>query len=253
MIVAISVVAIAGTVVTASGPHGGDAHAKRFSFLIPGGRGARHDRRGVPRAAAGHVRAAAPHPAGRPVEDQHHLAGADPRVRAATIGYIQYFNGIPALLVGFHIAATAVFAAVLHFYLHLTERAGPGQRARAGRAGLDPPRDPTRRPDDGNEASRRRGLLVVAVCVAAGLCVEASRRSRAAPRRHPDPLARLQAAAHGTLHGRFGTFTFHPDAPATLAVRARVRAGRRPPEVDGVGRVDVGVKDATCPSASVSW
>jgi cytochrome c oxidase assembly protein subunit 15 len=36
------------------------------------------------------------------------------------IGYIQYFNDIPALLVGFHIAgATALWAAVLWYYLGL--------------------------------------------------------------------------------------------------------------------------------------
>ncbi|HEV2309193.1 MAG TPA: heme A synthase, partial [Acidimicrobiia bacterium] len=123
MLVSISIVAIAGTVVTASGPHGGDAHAKRFSFLIP-------------RVAEIHgttvvvflglvlltfgllwrTRA--------PVEDQRRLGLVLVIACAqAAIGYIQYFNGIPALLVGFHIAgATATFAAVLHFYLHLTDR-----------------------------------------------------------------------------------------------------------------------------------
>jgi len=123
MLVSISIVAIAGTVVTASGPHGGDAHAKRFSFLIP-------------QVAEIHgttvvvflglvlltfwllrrTRA--------PLEDQRRLGLVLIVACAqAAIGYIQYFNGIPALLVGFHIAgATAVFAAVLHFYLHLFER-----------------------------------------------------------------------------------------------------------------------------------
>ncbi len=123
MLVSISIVAIAGTVVTASGPHGGDAHAKRFSFLIP-------------QVAEVHgttvvvflglvlltfwllrrTRA--------PLEDQRRLGLVLVVACAqAAIGYIQYFNGIPALLVGFHIAgATAVFATVLHFYLHLFER-----------------------------------------------------------------------------------------------------------------------------------
>jgi cytochrome c oxidase assembly protein subunit 15 len=41
-------------------------------------------------------------------------------VAQAAIGYIQYFNGIPPLLVGFHVAgATAVFAATLVLYCGL--------------------------------------------------------------------------------------------------------------------------------------
>ena len=41
----------------------------------------------------------------------------------AAIGYIQYFNDIPALLVGLHIAgATALWSAVVWFYLGLFTR-----------------------------------------------------------------------------------------------------------------------------------
>lgn len=44
-------------------------------------------------------------------------------VAQAGVGYAQYFNDIPALLVGIHIAgATAVWAAVVSFYLRLFER-----------------------------------------------------------------------------------------------------------------------------------
>ena len=44
-------------------------------------------------------------------------------VAQGAIGYIQYFNDIPALLVGFHIAgATAVWAATVNFYLGLFTR-----------------------------------------------------------------------------------------------------------------------------------
>ena len=123
MLVAISVVAVTGTVVTGSGPHGGDAKAKRFSYSIP-------------QVAKIHgttvvlflglvlltfwllrrTRAS--------VGDQRRLGVVLVVACAqAAIGYIQYFNGIPALLVGFHIAgATAVFASVVWFWLHLTER-----------------------------------------------------------------------------------------------------------------------------------
>jgi cytochrome c oxidase assembly protein subunit 15 len=41
----------------------------------------------------------------------------------AAIGYIQYFNGIPEVLVGFHVAgAAAIWAAVISFYLGLFTR-----------------------------------------------------------------------------------------------------------------------------------
>ncbi len=120
LLVVISVVAITGTVVTASGPHGGDAKAKRFHFRIE-------------QVAKVHgstvvvflllvlatfyllrrVRA--------PAADQRRLGAVLVIACAqAGIGYAQYFNGIPALLVGFHIAGvTALFAAVCWFWLNL--------------------------------------------------------------------------------------------------------------------------------------
>ncbi len=123
MLVAISIVAVAGTVVTASGPHGGDAHVKRFSFLIPQVAEVHGTTvvvfLGLVLLTFGLLRRTR-----APLEDQRRLGLVLVIACAqAAIGYIQYFNGIPALLVGFHIAgATAVFAAVLHFYLHLTDR-----------------------------------------------------------------------------------------------------------------------------------
>jgi cytochrome c oxidase assembly protein subunit 15 len=48
-------------------------------------------------------------------------------VAQGTVGYVQYFNGIPAWLVGIHVAgATAVFAATLWFYLGLFVCRPPG-------------------------------------------------------------------------------------------------------------------------------
>ena len=63
-------------------------------------------------------------------------------VAQAAVGYTQYFTGVPALLVGVHIAgATAVWVAVLRFNLGLTRHvpvdmpvangAGPPAYARA--------------------------------------------------------------------------------------------------------------------------
>jgi len=107
-----------GTIVTSSGPHGGDEDAERLPFLLPD------------------------------VTRLHGIAvmlflavtlvtlwrlrrsGVDPRilrrsevllavvVAQGALGYIQYFTGVPALLVGFHVAgATAVWVAVLRLHL----------------------------------------------------------------------------------------------------------------------------------------
>ena len=117
-VVAAGLVLFLGTVVTSSGPHGGDEKAERFDFAL------------------------------REVARLHGLAAvvflvltlvtlwrlwkakAPPRVLGrgeavlavsvaqAAIGYIQYFTGVPALLVGFHIlGAVAVWAFTLRFWL----------------------------------------------------------------------------------------------------------------------------------------
>jgi cytochrome c oxidase assembly protein subunit 15 len=122
LLASVSLVAVTGTVVTASGPHGGDAKAKRFSYSIP--QVARIHGSTVVLflllvlltfALFRRTRAAA--------EDQRRLGVVlVVAVAQAGIGYYQYFNGIPALVVGFHIAgATALFAAVFHFWLRLTD------------------------------------------------------------------------------------------------------------------------------------
>jgi len=56
-------------------------------------------------------------------------------VAQAAVGYVQYFNDIPAFLVGVHIAgATAVWSAVVALYLGSFERRV---------AAVDPPADTT--------------------------------------------------------------------------------------------------------------
>ena len=119
-----------GTVVTSSGPHGGDENAERLDFAL------------------------------REVARLHGLAAvvflvltlvtlwrlwkakASPRtlrrgeivlavsVAQAAIGYAQYFTGVPALLVGFHIfGAVAVWIATLRFWLSFGAAARPGPAA----------------------------------------------------------------------------------------------------------------------------
>jgi heme a synthase len=125
LLVAATIVIVTGTVVTSTGPHGGDRHAKRFAFDI----------RVVARIHGTSVilflalilitfwvvrRTRAPR------EVQTRLGTLLAVVVAqAAIGYAQYLTGIPALLVGFHlVGATLMWAAVIWFYLGLFGRAG---------------------------------------------------------------------------------------------------------------------------------
>lgn len=125
VIAAAAVAIVLGTVVTASGPHGGDETAVRLGV--------------DPREAArlhgisvivllvlvlytvwGMKRTQAPAPLLRRAEI---LVGV--LVAQTAVGYAQYFTGVPALLVGIHIAgAAAVWVAVVWF------RVGVGDRAR---------------------------------------------------------------------------------------------------------------------------
>ena len=129
------VVIILGTVVTAAGPHGGDEHVERLD--VPLHRAAQLHGAAVVALLA--MLAATLWLLRR--------TGAPPDVRRrglvllavvlaqATIGYVQYFTGVPVLLVGAHIAgATAVWAAVVRFNLGLgPSAAGASSRASEGR------------------------------------------------------------------------------------------------------------------------
>ena len=133
-----------GTVVTSTGPHGGDPSAKRFDFSL-------HD---VARLHSGAVllflaftvvtlwlmvRAGAPPPVvrrGETVLTVLLIQGA--------VGYLQYFSGVPAWLVAIHVTLAAVLWAVtVQFALGLTTRVpapvptGPIGTAAAG-TGRDP-------------------------------------------------------------------------------------------------------------------
>jgi cytochrome c oxidase assembly protein subunit 15 len=114
-------VLIAGTLVTAAGPHGGDESAKRLAWPIPDAARLHgvsvdillvcvvllawrlhHDH--APRRALTMV-------------SLFLLIGC----AQAALGYIQYLNAIPAVLVGFHVAgAVLVFAAAMQLQLELT-------------------------------------------------------------------------------------------------------------------------------------
>jgi heme a synthase len=130
LLVAATVVVVTGTVVTATGPHGGDEDAKRFAFDI----------RVVARIHGTTVivfllltlvtlwmlrRTTAPRDVVRRLEVLLLVTLAQ-----GAIGYTQYLTGIPEVLVGFHLAgATAVWAAVIWFYLGLFRRDAPAVSA----------------------------------------------------------------------------------------------------------------------------
>jgi cytochrome c oxidase assembly protein subunit 15 len=107
-----------GTVVTATGPHGGDELAERFSWPLPDV--ARVHGSVVMALVATVVTllvvARRTGAAARFVHRVQVLLGA--LVLQALIGYVQYFSGVPALLVGFHVAgAVLVFSAAVHVVL----------------------------------------------------------------------------------------------------------------------------------------
>jgi heme a synthase len=123
---AAAVVVLTGTIVTGSGPHGGDEEVERLPFLVP--EVARIHGISVMLLLSIVVlslvllrRAGAPRPVTR-------RAGVLLCVLLAqgTIGYVQYFTGVPVLLVGMHIAgAVAVWTAALRFHLGLRRVEAP--------------------------------------------------------------------------------------------------------------------------------
>ncbi len=136
LLVAAACILVSGTVVTSTGPHGGDAKAKRFDLYLP------HVARvhgsfvilflGLTLVTFWFLRRTR-----APMEVLQRLGVLlTVSVAQGAIGYIQYFNGIPALLVGFHIAgATAVWAATVSFYLGLFQR--PAEAAAPAADGTD--------------------------------------------------------------------------------------------------------------------
>lgn len=125
-------VLVAGTVVTATGPHGGDADAERFGFSLP--HVARiHGILVVAFLALLALIFVLLDRRGAPMEVRRRLSALlIVALAQAAVGYIQYFNDIPELLVGVHIAgATAVTALTLWFYLGCFASASAPRGARA--------------------------------------------------------------------------------------------------------------------------
>jgi len=129
LLVAVAAVVIFfGTIVTSTGPHGGDEHVERLGFTLPGVARVH----GVSVAVflvltlvviQRLIRAGAPAGSRRRAEI---LLGVS--VAQAAVGYTQYFTGVPAVLVGVHVAgAVAVWVATLWFFLGLSTPARSGR------------------------------------------------------------------------------------------------------------------------------
>jgi len=117
-VVAAAVTIFLGTIVTSSGPHGGDEDAERLPFLLPDVTRLHGIAvmlfLAVTLVVLWKLRRAG---VGREIVQKSEVLLAVVVAQGA-LGYIQYFTGVPALLVGFHIAgATAVWIAVLRLHL----------------------------------------------------------------------------------------------------------------------------------------
>ena len=123
MVAAMVVVVVTGTIVTNTGPHAGDENAVRFGFDISSV--ARiHAISALTLAviAVATLFLAYRSPAGPRLRRRGGFLAAA-IVAQAVIGYVQYFTGVPALLVGFHILGSVlVLLTVMAVHLAMVNR-----------------------------------------------------------------------------------------------------------------------------------
>ena len=125
VVVAAAIVVFTGTVVTATGPHGGDEEVARLPFFLPD----------VARIHGVSVMLLLALTVVTILRLPGEARGAGLRFLAvllaqAAIGYVQYFTGVPVILVGFHIAgAVAVWTMALRFHLGVASPAAAPEPA----------------------------------------------------------------------------------------------------------------------------
>jgi len=131
LVLAATVVVVTGTVVTGSGPHSGDVpgtaqRATRLDLYVPDVARV-HGTSAMALLALVLVTLLLVHRTRAPAAVARRLEVLLVVLLAqAGVGYAQYFTGIPALLVGIHVAgATALWAATIWFALGVTERPLP--------------------------------------------------------------------------------------------------------------------------------
>ena len=130
---------VSGTLLTGAGPHGGDADVERLQFHIPSLARLHGTAMALCAGAALVIWALSERGSLRPRRRvwrrQNYAAAARLVVvvlaAQAAVGYLQYFTGVPPLLVGIHIAgAAALWTAVLRLHLAVRDQsaAGAGKR-----------------------------------------------------------------------------------------------------------------------------
>jgi cytochrome c oxidase assembly protein subunit 15 len=137
-VAAAGLVIFLGTIVTSSGPHGGDENAERLPFLLPDVTRLH----GIAVTLFLAVTLVTMWRLRRAGVDRTILQRSEVvlavLVAQAGLGYLQYFTGVPALLVGFHIAgATAVWVTVLRLHLAFSVPAAP-TGAESGGGSVEP-------------------------------------------------------------------------------------------------------------------
>ena len=116
---------VAGTVLTGTGPHGGDPEAQRFAFDPRRAAQVHGVLVEVFTAALLATLVLAWRRGASPAALRRGSVAIAVAAAQSVLGYTQYLNGVPALLVGLHIlGATTVWIAVLRWHLGLGE-AGP--------------------------------------------------------------------------------------------------------------------------------
>jgi cytochrome c oxidase assembly protein subunit 15 len=134
MLASAAMVIFLGTIVTSSGPHGGDPKAKRLDLSLH--QVARlHGTAVLLFLAVSVVTLWTMVRGGAPDGVVHRGEALLVAVVAqGAVGYIQYFTGVPAALVVVHIAlASAVWALAIRFHLGLSERPAMAPAARTAR------------------------------------------------------------------------------------------------------------------------
>ena len=125
---------VSGTLLTGAGPHGGDANVERLQLDIPSLARLHGTAMALCAVVALLVWASAERGSlrlRRTVRRRQSYSGAARLVvgvlaAQAAIGYLQYFTGIPPLLVGIHIAgAAALWTAVLRLHLAVRDASDP--------------------------------------------------------------------------------------------------------------------------------
>ncbi len=123
VVAAAVIVLVTGTIVTGSGPHGGDEEAERLPYFVPDV--ARiHGAAVIVLLLLAAAAVVTVHRRGAPevVRRQGTILVAVILAQGA-IGYTQYFTGVPVILVGAHVVgAVVLWVAVLLFHLRLFER-----------------------------------------------------------------------------------------------------------------------------------